>query len=104
MTCYVRCVNSLGSNDLTAWAIRRLRRYVCTMISAGGLIFAIIVIETQPTAVAALVSAPAVAGSVLAIASLVAVKKYHEIERAWLAIGLFAFAIVLVVAINVFFR
>ncbi|OLF15176.1 hypothetical protein BU204_23210 [Actinophytocola xanthii] len=71
-------------------------------IAFGGFFFAIFAIQTQPTAVGVFGGVPAAGSSVLAIASMVAVKKRHEVERAWLAIGLFVFAIVLVIVVNLF--
>jgi hypothetical protein len=87
---------------MVEWAVRGLRRQVCIFISPGGFLFAIITIQTQPTAVGVFGGVPAAAASAFAIASLVAKKKYQEVERAWLAIGLLALAIVLVIVVSAF--
>lgn len=72
------------------------------LISFVGVFFAIIFIETQPTAVGVLAGVLAAAGSVFAIASLVAAQKHQEVERAWFAIGLLVLAFVPVIAVNAF--
>lgn len=81
--------------------IQRLRRRVCIFIGIAGAFFAVFVIQTQSTVVGIVGGVSAVAGSAFAVASLVAVRKRHAVERAWLAIGLATFSVAFVIVINV---
>jgi hypothetical protein len=82
--------------------IQRLRRRVCIFIGFAGVFFAVFVIQTQATAVGVVGGISAVAGSGFAVASVVARERRHAVERTWLAVGLAAFSVVLVVLVNVF--
>lgn len=94
-------MNDPKSRIIDEGLARWLRRRLCIAISPVGLVFSFFVIGSQPTAVAIFGGVPAAASSVLAIASLAAAKKYQAVERAWLAVGLLVFSVVLVIVINV---
>jgi hypothetical protein len=81
-------------------AVRRLRRRVCIFIGIAGLLFAVFVIQTQVTWVGVVSGIVAVAAAGAAVASLVAKQKRAEVERTWLAIGLAAVSVVVVVVGN----
>lgn len=88
------------SGDIAADQLRVLRRRVCALIAGAGLIFAISVIVNNSTVVGILGGIPAFAASGFAVGSLVAAKRHQAVERAWLAVGLFAFGVVLVILVN----
>jgi hypothetical protein len=73
---------------------------VCALVAAGGVIFAISVIVNHPMVVGMLGGGLAVFGSGFAVGSLVASTRRQAVERAWLAIGLLVFSVMLVVVIN----
>lgn len=91
----------MNPDDPVEWALRRLRRGVCLFICFAGAMFAIGVIETQPTWVGMIGGTFAVTGSIFAVASLVASVKQYAVERMWMAIGLAAFSVVFVIAVSV---
>jgi hypothetical protein len=88
------------SDRLVDDALRVLRRRVCVLVAAGGAIFAIAVIVNHPMVVGVLGGVPAAAASGFAVGSLVAATRHHAVERAWLAIGLLAFSVVLVLLVD----
>lgn len=75
---------------------------MCIFVTVAGAFFAVFVIQTQSTVVGVIGGISAVAGSVFAVASLVAKRRQHAVERAWFAVGLAAFSVLLVIAVNVF--
>jgi len=80
--------------------LRVLRRRVCALVAAGGAIFAIAVIVNNPMVVGVLGGVPAAVASGFAVGSLVAATRRQAVERAWLAIGLLVFSVVLVVLVD----
>jgi len=94
-------VGESGTDNLADEAIRRLRQQVCIFITIAGLFFAVFLIQTQSTVVGVIGGTSAVLASVLAVSSLVAKRKQHAIERAWLAVGLATSSVALVVVMNV---
>jgi hypothetical protein len=82
-------------------AVRRLRRRKCIFIGIAGLFFAVFVIQTQSTWVGVVGGVSAVAGSIFALASLVAKQKRQAVERTWLAFGLGAVSVIVVVVADV---
>lgn len=78
----------------------RLRRQVCMYLVPGGFLFAVAVIVNNPTWVGVLGGVPGMASSGFAIASLAAAKRQHEIEYAWTALALLAFATAAVLVVH----
>jgi hypothetical protein len=74
---------------------------VCVFIAIAGLFFAVFVIQTQPTAVGIVGGSSAALASVLAASALVAKRRQHAVERAWLAAGLATLSVTLVILLNV---
>jgi peptidoglycan/LPS O-acetylase OafA/YrhL len=93
-------VGEARSDNIADDALRVVRRRVCALIAAAGLIFAISVIVNNPMVVGILGGVPTFAASGFAVGSLVAVKRHQAVERAWLAVGLLAFGVVLVILVN----
>jgi hypothetical protein len=90
------------SDRLVDDTLRVLRRRVCALVVVGGAIFAIAVIVNHPMVVGVLGGVPAVTASGFAVGSLVAATRRRAVERAWLAIGLLVFSVVLVVLVDLF--
>jgi hypothetical protein len=88
------------SDRLLDDTLRVLRRRVCALVAFGGAFFAIAVIVNHPMVVGVLGGVPAVAASGFAVGSLVAAKRRQAVERAWLAVGLLVFSVVLVVVVD----
>jgi hypothetical protein len=73
---------------------------VCALVAAGGVTFAISVIVNHPMVVGMLGGGLAVVASGFGVGSLVASTRRQAVERAWLAIGLLVFSVMLVVVVN----
>lgn len=73
---------------------------MCALVAGGGVIFAISVIVNHPMVVGMLGGGLAVVASGFAVGSLVASTRRQAAERAWLAIGLLVFSVVLVVVLD----